>query len=323
VNTLSHHSPTGTVSVIIPAYNAARYITDAIESVLGQSYPPSEVIVVDDGSTDETVEIVRRYGDRIILLQQCNRGPAAARNAGIGRASGEFIAFLDADDVWTSRNLELQVGMLTEHPEYVLTYGHVRRFTGSPSPEIYRATPCNNSWPQGDVSVALIRDTIWATCAAVVRRRVLTRTGGFDEALRIGEDYDLWLRIAAVGPVGYVPYYVAAVRLHPESATRSHPFRTVPPEVRVIRRHLNRVRGLRERVGREAFRRRLAKSYLDLSLHDLQRNLLAASLLHCGVAMTIAPVHLRAIRGYVGTLARCVMEQTLGLRLPTDEPVDA
>jgi len=318
VSTSSPPSAAGTVSVIIPAYNAAPYLSDAIDSVLSQTRPADEIIVVDDGSTDDTVTVARRYGDRILLLQQPNRGPAAARNLGLAHARGEYVAFLDADDVWTDRNLELQVRALTEHPEYVLAYGHVRRFVSPAAPEFLRATPCDRSWPQGDVSTALIHDTIWATCAAVIRRSVLLRTGGFDEALRVGEDYDLWLRIAGQGPVGYVPYYVGAIRLHPDSATRSHPFRTTPPEVRVIRRHLDRVPELCRRVGRRALRRRLAKCYMDLSFHDLQRNLLAASLLHYGVGVTIAPTCARTALRYVVALARCILECTVGLRRPTD-----
>ncbi|MGB9624127.1 MAG: glycosyltransferase [Phycisphaerae bacterium] len=310
----------GTVSVVIPAYNAAPYIADAIDSVLAQTHPAHEIIVVDDGSTDDTVGVVRRYGDRVILLQQPNRGPAAARNAGIRRATGEFIAFLDADDIWTDRNLELQVRILSEHPGYVLSYGYVRRFVGSVPPELRNATPHDGSRPQGDVSTALVHDTIWATCAALIRRSVLVRTGGFDEELRVGEDYDLWLRIAGQGPVACVPHYVGAIRLHPESVTRSQAFRTTPPEVCVIRRHLDRAPELRERVGRRALRRRLAKCYTDLSLHDLQRNLLAASLLHCGVGMTIAPTQARTVGCYVAAMVRCVLRFTVGLRSPRDGP---
>ena len=94
--------PTPLVSVIIPTYNTARYVQESINSVLEQDYPSIQLIVIDDGSTDETVDIIRRYGERVVWLTQQNQGAAAARNAGLAVAQGEYIAFLDSDDVWLS-----------------------------------------------------------------------------------------------------------------------------------------------------------------------------------------------------------------------------
>ena len=94
--------PTPLVSVIIPTYNTARYVQESINSVLEQDYPSIQLIVIDDGSTDETVDIIRHYGERVVLLTQQNQGAAAARNAGLAVAQGEYIAFLDSDDVWLS-----------------------------------------------------------------------------------------------------------------------------------------------------------------------------------------------------------------------------
>ena len=94
--------PTSLVSVIIPTYNTARYVQESIDSVLEQDYPNIQLIVIDDGSTDETVDIIRRYGERVVLLTQQNQGAAAARNAGLAAAEGGYIAFLDSDDVWLS-----------------------------------------------------------------------------------------------------------------------------------------------------------------------------------------------------------------------------
>ncbi len=305
-------APEGSVSVIIPAYNAEGFIADAIDSVLGQTLPPYEIIVVDDGSTDGTLDVVRRYGDRIRLLRQPNRGPAAARNLGLANARGEFVAFLDADDLWTPRNLELQVRRIAEDRRHVLSYGRVRPFVGEPPPAFRRTEPTGDAWPEGDVETSLIHDTIWATCAVVARRDVLSRLGGFDEGLRIGEDYDLWLRCAAAGSVRYTPYYVAAIRQHAASTTRTSPYRTVPPPVRVIRRHLRRRPHLRRRIGDDIVRRRLARWYLESSLHSLDTNRLAPSFLHFALAGCLAPSNWRAVRLYGMSLARSLLKFTIG-----------
>ncbi|HEX3110532.1 MAG TPA: glycosyltransferase family A protein, partial [Thermoanaerobaculia bacterium] len=102
------------VSVVIPSYNYARYLGEAIDSALGQTLPPLEVIVVDDGSTDDTPAVLAAYGDRIRVLRQKNAGVAVARNSGIAAARGECVAFLDADDVWLPRKLELQIPLFTD-----------------------------------------------------------------------------------------------------------------------------------------------------------------------------------------------------------------
>lgn len=303
-----------TVSAIIPTYNAERYVAEAIDSALGQTSPPNEVIVVDDGSTDGTVNVVRRYGDRVVLLQQPNRGPAAARNVGLKAAHSEFIAFLDADDVWSPRNLELQVAILRDNPRCVMSYGDIRWFTNSPHPDVMNAGPSDDLYmPEGDVAPDLIRHFLWATPAVVARREIVLKLGGFDETLRIGEDYDLWLRLASAGPVARVRRLVVACRAHPESTTKTGGYFTIPPPIRVIRRHLHRVPALRDRVGRRELRHRFSGCYLDLALHELDRSLFMASVLHFTVAIALAPTQLRMLKAYVRSLARSVFVRTLGI----------
>ena len=106
-----------TVSVVVPAYNYARYLPKAIDSALGQTHPPLEVIVVDDGSTDDTPRVLAAYADRIRVIRQANQGAGAARNAGIAAARGEYVAFLDSDDLWHPRKLELQLARFASDPE--------------------------------------------------------------------------------------------------------------------------------------------------------------------------------------------------------------
>jgi len=116
------------VSCIIPAYNAERWLGDALRSVLDQTYRPVEAIVVDDGSTDRTAEVVASFGDRVVGLGQPNAGPAVALNRGIRASRGEFLAFLDADDLWPPIKLEIQVARLREVPELAAGYGLVQNF---------------------------------------------------------------------------------------------------------------------------------------------------------------------------------------------------
>jgi glycosyltransferase involved in cell wall biosynthesis len=121
------------ISVIIPAYNREAYISDAIESILRQTLPPAEIIVVDDGSTDRTAAIALSYGEKVRCISQENQGCGAARNTGLKEARGDLIAFLDSDDIWLDRKLELQSAYLAAHPEIDMAFCHMKPFL---SPEI-------------------------------------------------------------------------------------------------------------------------------------------------------------------------------------------
>ena len=116
------------VSCIVPAYNAERWLGDALESILAQTYQPLEILVVDDGSTDGTPDVVASFGERIVGLRQPNAGPASALNRGLGASRGELVAFLDADDLWPPRKLELQAARLSAAPELAACYGLVQNF---------------------------------------------------------------------------------------------------------------------------------------------------------------------------------------------------
>ena len=213
------------VSVIIPAYKAAAYIDETLQSVLAQTYPNVEVILINDGSPDtEAFEhAIARYRDRISYLRQENRGPSAARNAGIRRARGEYLAFLDADDVWYPNCLTAQVDLaLSRQPACDLVYGDVLVYSDSPqqrprmsvtgaagsAPEtgLRRAVETHGGgirYSQICPSVgaltfaSLLREDCQApTSCTMVRRQAAIAAGLFDENLRRAEDYDLWLRIA-------------------------------------------------------------------------------------------------------------------------------
>jgi glycosyltransferase involved in cell wall biosynthesis len=186
------------VSIVIPSFNSASLVTQAVDSVLGQSAPPVEVIVVDDGSRDDTQQRLAAYGDRIVSLFQENQGVAAARNHGLRRARADFVAFLDADDVWHPRKLEWQVEVLRQHPEVGLLGTGVFDWPAAAFPEVGDVTDTRLdvlSWRR------LAVKNYFTTSSVLVRRSLLDRVGEFDRQLHGPEDYDLWLRLAQITTV--------------------------------------------------------------------------------------------------------------------------
>jgi glycosyltransferase involved in cell wall biosynthesis len=205
------------VSVIIPAHNAGRTITAALESVFAQTYRDYDVVVVDDGSTDETAARVAEWGDKVLYVRQENRGPASARNEAIRHSSSPHIAFLDADDVWMPRKLERQVAYFARFPETGLLHS-ATLFGSRPTDTLTGARDATvltaPEQPPASVYCALFHgELVIYTLTVMARRDVVTALGGFDERRELHvEDWDLWLRIAAHHPVGYLPHSLAIHR---------------------------------------------------------------------------------------------------------------
>ena len=205
------------VTVIIPAYNAGRTITAALQSVFSQTYRDYEVIVVDDGSTDDTALRIAEWGDRVTCVRQLNGGPASARNAALRHSRGPLVAFLDADDVWLPRKLERQVAYFTRFPETGLLHSAA---IVSPTPtqtvlDTLDAVPLDALGdPPSNAYCDLFHGRLEInTLTVMIRRDVLTEVGGFDERRELHvEDWDLWLRIAARYTLGYLPNALAVHR---------------------------------------------------------------------------------------------------------------
>src|SRR5713226_2266618 len=193
------------VSAIIPTHNRAHIICEAVESVLGQTYSHIEVIVVDDGSTDDTLARLKQYGDRIRVVSQVNSGPSAARNRGIAASRGELIAFLDSDDIWLPQKIELQVALLQRAGASVpcclcnctIIYRDDRR---SSSFKVSDTTPNRSAGLWMNPAEVFSTRFILFNQAAAIRRAFLDRVGYFDESLLFAEDYELALRLALQGP---------------------------------------------------------------------------------------------------------------------------
>ncbi|MFH1875238.1 MAG: glycosyltransferase [Pseudomonadota bacterium] len=180
------------VSVIIPVYNRAQHLSKAVNSVLDQSSPAYEIIVVDDGSTDNTSKIIQQYGSKISCLRQENKGPAAARNLGIMNASGELIAFLDSDDWWHKDKLQRQVARMEEEPSFLVSHT---------DETWYRRGQHLNQKNKHKKYHGYIYDKCLPLCAVspstvMARKELFNQIGLFDETLPCCEDYDLWLRVS-------------------------------------------------------------------------------------------------------------------------------
>jgi glycosyltransferase involved in cell wall biosynthesis len=201
------------VSVVIPAYNHAAFLGEALESVFGQSVRPREVIAVDDGSTDDTAEVLRMYERRIRVLSQPNRGVAAARNAGAAVASGELLAFLDADDAWLPAKLERQVARFDGEPEIGLVHCGVAEVDGR-GRQLRARLDGMEGWVSTEMLLFRRGVILGGGSAAVIRRAAFLDVGGFDEALSTSADWDLYYRVARRYPVGFVPEVLVRYRVH-------------------------------------------------------------------------------------------------------------
>jgi glycosyltransferase involved in cell wall biosynthesis len=219
---------------VIPVWNGERYLGEALESVLGQSYGPVEVIVADDGSTDGTRDVVSRYRPRVRYLHQANAGHAAARNLGLAAARGAFVAFLDADDLWHAEKLERQMGRFAQRPELGISVTHVRNFWspdaappagGSVDPRLTEGVP-------GYRSVTLL-----------ARRRVFESVGPFDPGLRHGNDTAWFLRAAELGTaMELLPDVLVFRRLHAGNRSRRFAESSQREYLRILKASLDRRR---------------------------------------------------------------------------------
>ena len=197
-----------TVSVVIPTYNYGHFIAEAIESVLAQTYEIQDIIVVDDGSTDDTEKIVSQFSDRIRYFRQENAGVCAARNHGIAKATGDFIAFLDADDIWYPEKTEKQLKKFAADPAVGLVHCGMREFDSSTGKTIRLHRNGGEGWVAEDILIWEKPVIIGTGGSIIVRRDVIETVGDFDTRLKNGEDWEFCLRVARKFKVAFVrgPY---------------------------------------------------------------------------------------------------------------------
>jgi glycosyltransferase involved in cell wall biosynthesis len=222
-----------TVSVVIPAYNASRYLAATLESVMQQDVPASEVILVDDGSTDDTVDIARSFG--VTVISSRNGGASAARNVGTMAASGEYIAYMDADDVWPPEKLECQLAALRAYPRAAFSFTDFRVFndegvqkrTGLLHHPAFRqvlrtaqpATDRSHIVIVADGQAPVLPECYIQPSSVLVRRADVLAVGGFDESVPLGEDYEFFLRLFKLIPAVAVMRSLLFYRQHPAQAS--------------------------------------------------------------------------------------------------------
>ena len=286
------------VSVVVPAYNCARFIGESLDSVYRQTYGNWEVVVIDDGSTDETRAALAPHIGRIRYFYQENRGTAAARNAGVRQARGELIAFLDNDDIWLPEKLARQVQVMQGSLECGLVFTDGKRFSADGTRAESLISTRLDGWiaahrtedplvAKGDIVRNLFFDNeISSASSVMVRRQCLERAGGFDEAIAIADDYDLWLRIARAHSVALITRCLYMWRWHDGSQSGTIPERIqrwrvasllvqekhlslAPPDVR---------RRLRAHMAREYWE--CARCYFDLNQFHDSRKMLVGCLRH-------------------------------------------
>lgn len=242
------------ISVIIPAYNAEAFIAETVRSALSQTYPDVEVIVVDDGSTDDTLGSLNEFADRIRVHRQSNAGVSKARNAGVGIATGSWIAFLDADDLWAPTKLAQQSAYSDIPMCFTDRYNIGAR---GDVPELQSdSTPMQG----GDLfEPLLVRGNFITLSTVLLRRTLFDEMQGFYSGLHGTEDWDLWLRIAERHPIAFCPEPLVSYRFHPGGLSRNH--RQMAQErIKVIARALSSDRGrqlpwrTRQRIWSETLR---------------------------------------------------------------------
>jgi len=221
------------VTVILPAYNSANYIADTVECLLSQTYKAIEIIVINDGSTDSTLDVLTAYSDtgKIKLIDQKNTGVAAARNVGISMAQGEYIAFIDSDDYWFSEKLSTQVRYLEQHSEVGAVYAAWHEWRPDvngifPSPLSMESKSINldiDPTLSGWIYIELLFDCVIHTSSIMIRSPILCQLGGFDANLVMGEDYDLWLRLSRTTKIDKLSTPLSLYKIHAESLTQKKP----------------------------------------------------------------------------------------------------
>ena len=294
----------------MPLYNGERFVVSAIESVLAQTYKNFELIIVNDGSTDNSRAKVSPYLKLpfVQYIEQDNRGVAAARNAAIGKATGELIAFLDQDDLWLPRKLESQVDFMRTHPAVPIVHADVK-WIDAHGQRVELAWENNVSGLCLDQLFQLNRI---AVVSVMVRNECLCEVGLFDESLSGVDDYDLWLRIARRFPIGRLDETVACYRFHELNTSRAGGM-MADRELAAIEQFVKRFPDVTQAIGARAVNRRKAALHFNLGgWYMWQARDFVAAKREFLAAIKLRPSHLPSYRRYLW----CAMtaEQRKGLQ---------
>lgn len=217
------------VSVIVPAYNAASYLRETLESAIAQSYDNLEILVIDDGSTDETAQIASTFGDPVRVISTRNQGVAKARNTGIDASSGEFIALLDSDDLWKPDKIAIQLDAVDA--SHRLIYTDAITFGTANLPEMLMSA--NEELPSGDIRARLIERNFIPTSSVLLDRKVAVQVGGFNADIPVCDDWDFWLRALSFTGAKFINRPLVRYRVH-ENSLGSNTEKRISGSLKVI-----------------------------------------------------------------------------------------
>jgi len=282
------------VSVVIAAYNRAHLIAETLDSVLGQSFQDFEVIVVDDGSTDHTREVMARFGPRVQYIYQSNRGPSAARNLGVRQAQGSWISIQDSDDLSAANHLSILHGYADAHPNVGMVFAN-GAYLGGPEHKRNTIIPAAKSRSLAERGVHLgdIFDrSIVRLQAALISKAAYEKVGGHDESLRICMDLDLSFRLLMNFPIAYIDKVVFSYRRHEGNTGRNEELR-LTENIRVIEKLRRDYARANHVIGERKIARRLAYRYYRLAKGRWKRRQRADAREALRQAVALSPVNVK------------------------------
>jgi glycosyltransferase involved in cell wall biosynthesis len=273
---------TPTVSAIIPTYNRAQFLPRALGSVLAQTQPVNEIIVVDDGSTDNTAEVIAAYGNSVRYLRQHNAGAGAARNHGLREARCDYVAFLDSDDLWVPEKTALQLAFLQSNPGVDFLFGDMANFIAEndngeaeiKDPQAHQYFVENAAHLKKLFECLLIENTI-PTSSVIFRRSCVAQVGFMDEKIRIAQDLEYWLRIALHCRGGFVNAILSKRRRHPGNLINNWA-ECNEDHARILEQTRKANPGI-SRHTQQIILQKLASLYYDLGSYYLKRRAFSAS----------------------------------------------
>ncbi len=269
------------VSVIVPTYNRASLIVDALNSIYKQSYRPLEIIVVDDGSTDDTETVVQNWIDEcnqdkdlcVRYIYQENKGGNPARNQGIKESSGDFVAFLDSDDLWHLDKIEKQMAVFENDRDIGGVYCGLQQVLIHEKEQLIE-TASPRDYPSGDlIQQMLIHDVTAPTSTYIIRSQVFEQVGVFDEDLLARQDWDMWIRLASYTKIGVVPEILVDYRVHGGIRTASNPQKEIDAYKTIVKKyaHLRKQCPFNVRQAAKAsFYRRIGRVYFHHQISIVQ-----------------------------------------------------
>ncbi len=274
------------VSVVIPTYNRKDIISRAINSVLNQTYENYEIIIIDDGSTDGTIEYIKNhFNSKIKCISQKNKGASAARNRGISEANGKYIAFLDSDDEWVESKLKDQFAFLDKNPEIALLCGRTYR-----SDNVKRVNSSLSKSIVGNLFNTLFMHSFVSTPTVIAKKEVLDAVGGFDTSYKSAEDFDLWLKITKNYKCAFLPDLVAIVNRGKDNLSTDK-----------ITLHLHALTILenhydKNRIPRNVYKKAMSDTYIALGRNYLKSGQISKAKKSFIKSFRIFPFRLRSIR---------------------------